>query len=209
MSYIAEKHGLLPPTQFGGCPGRCTTDTMHLVISKIKDAWHVGRVAAALFLDIQATFPNMVKGHLLHNLRSRRVLTIYVNLIANMLTSCQTHLWFDNFMSDPIYISNGTTQGCPVSMLIYSFYNVDLIDIAKGKPELSTGFVDDCAFVAVADALDEAHDLLKNMMDHPNGRHNWSHDHNSPFKIMKLAVMDFTRTQNNTATSPLVIEKMD
>ena len=39
LLYLAEKHGLLPPMQFGGRPGRCTTDAMHLIVQKIKDAW--------------------------------------------------------------------------------------------------------------------------------------------------------------------------
>ena len=39
VSYLAEKHSMLPPTQFGGRPGRNTTDAMLLVLHKIKDAW--------------------------------------------------------------------------------------------------------------------------------------------------------------------------
>lgn len=53
ISYLAEKHGLLPPSQFGGRPGRNTTDAMLLMVHKIKDAWRRGKVAAALFLDVQ------------------------------------------------------------------------------------------------------------------------------------------------------------
>ena len=58
-------------------------------------------------------------------------------------------------------VTNGTTKGCPLLMLPYTFYNTDLINIAKGKSELSTGFVDDCTFIAVADTLDEAHHLKR------------------------------------------------
>ena len=61
ISYLAEKHGLLPPSQFGGQPGRNTTDAMLLMVHKIKDTWRRGKVAAALFLDIQGAFPNTVK----------------------------------------------------------------------------------------------------------------------------------------------------
>ena len=61
LSYITEKHNLLPPTQFRGIPGHCTTDTMHLVVSKIKDAWRAGKVTSVLFLGIQVAFPNTVK----------------------------------------------------------------------------------------------------------------------------------------------------
>ena len=50
-------------------------------------------------------------------------------------------------------------------MILYAYYNADLVEIAKSKWELSTGFVDDCAFVAVADSLDNAHHILKDMME--------------------------------------------
>ena len=70
LLYLAEKHGLLPPMQFGGRPGRCTTDAMHLVVQKIKDTWRMKKVISILFLNIQATFPNMVKEHLICNMKS-------------------------------------------------------------------------------------------------------------------------------------------
>ncbi|KNZ71710.1 hypothetical protein J132_07471, partial [Termitomyces sp. J132] len=38
LSYLTEKHKMLPLTQFGGHSGCNTTDTMHTVVSKIKDA---------------------------------------------------------------------------------------------------------------------------------------------------------------------------
>jgi hypothetical protein len=59
-SYLAEKHNLLPATQFGGHPGCNTTDAMLLVVHKIKSTWRRGKVAVALFLDVQGAFPNTV-----------------------------------------------------------------------------------------------------------------------------------------------------
>ena len=73
ISFLAEKHGLLPPTQFGGRPGTNTMDTMLLVTHKIKDAWRKGKTVAALFLDIQEAFPNMVKEQLVHNMHMQWV----------------------------------------------------------------------------------------------------------------------------------------
>ena len=165
LSYIAEKHNLLPPNQFGGRPGRCTTDAMHLVVQKIKDTWRAKKVASILFLDIQAAFPNTVKERLLHNMRSCRVPTPYICLFDHMLSDRQTRLRFDDFISDLVHLSNGTTQGCPLSMLLYAFYNAELIEIAHGKNELAAGFVDDCAFVATANNLDDSHKILKDMME--------------------------------------------
>ena len=183
LSFITDKHNFLPPTQFSGRPGHCTTDAMHLVTSKFKDAWRASKVASAIFLDIQATFPNTVKECLLHNMKSCWVPTCYIHLFNNMLSNHSTCLCFDNYISNPILIHNGTTQGCPLSMILYAYYNADLIDIARGKYELSTGFIDDCTFVATADTLIKAHTILKNMMERTNGELNWSLHHNSPFEL--------------------------
>jgi len=68
-SYLAKKHNLLLTTQFGGRPGHNTTDAMLLVVHKIKSVWQRGKVAVALFLDVQGAFPNMVKEQLIHNMR--------------------------------------------------------------------------------------------------------------------------------------------
>ena len=206
LSFLAEKHGLLPPTQFGGRPGRCTTDAIHLITQRIKDNWRQKKVTSILFLDIQAAFPNTVKERLIHNLKTRRVPHTYIRLFERMLSNRQTKLRFDDFLSDPINIANGTTQGCPLSMLLYAFYNADLIDIAKGKEELSTGFVDDCAFVATGRTLEETHNILKNMMERVGGGLEWSRCHNSPFELSKLAVMDFPRPGVPSTTTPLTID---
>ena len=39
LTYYTEKHVLLLPTHFGGRPGRTTTDALHMLIYRIKDAW--------------------------------------------------------------------------------------------------------------------------------------------------------------------------
>ena len=96
-----------------------------------------------------------------------------------MLTNRSTQLHFDNFLSDPIYIHNGMTQGCPLSIILYAYYNADLIDIVKGKCELSTGFVDDCTFVAVVDTLDSVYHILRDMMEWPNSGLNVTTHHSN------------------------------
>ncbi|KNZ75980.1 hypothetical protein J132_00730 [Termitomyces sp. J132] len=104
-----------------------------------------------------------------------------------MLSNCKTRLTFDDFVSDPIYILNSTTQGCPLSMLFYAFYNVPLIlTVTPNMRSKSVfGFIDDMM------SLRDTHGMLSDMMERVDGRFNWSVLHNPPFELSKLALMDF------------------
>ena len=207
VSYLLEKHNLLPAAQFGGRPGRNTTDAMLLVVDRIKSAWRAGKVAAALFLDVQGAFPNTVKAQLIHNLRMRRVPICFTELIARKLTGRSTRLRFDDFTSDPIPVDNGTTQGDPDSMLLYGPYNAPLIDIAASPDELTPGFVDDSMMLAVGNSLNECHNRLKDMMERPGGGFDWSTTHNSPFEMSKVGLMNFPRTPRDNPPGDLILNK--
>jgi ribonuclease HI len=207
ISYLAEKHNMLPQSQFGGRPGRNTTDAMLLVSHRIKDAWRSKKVAAALFLDVQGVFPNTVKEQLIHNMKMRRVPKCFTDLTDRMLSGRSTRLRFDDFVSDPIPLINGTTQGDPSSMLFYSFYNAPLLETANGRDELSPGFVDDSMMLAIGNDLTECHERLKDMMERPGGGFEWSHTHNSPFEISKIALMNFPRSYRDNIPGDLILDK--
>ena len=68
LVHMCESYSLLPDNHFSGRPGRCTTDVMHLLVHKIKAAWHRHNVTAILFLDVEGAFPNAVMTHFLHNM---------------------------------------------------------------------------------------------------------------------------------------------
>ena len=39
LSFMCEQYALLPDNHFSSRPGRCMTDTMHLLAHKIKATW--------------------------------------------------------------------------------------------------------------------------------------------------------------------------
>ena len=207
ISYLEEKHNMLPKSQFGARPGRNTTDAMLLISHRIKDAWRSKKVAATLFLDIQGVFPNTVKERLIHNMRMRHVPKCFTELTERMLTGRLTRLRFDNFLSSLIPLLNGTTQGDPSSMLYYSFYNAPLLEIAVGQDEHSPGFVDDSMMLTVGDSLAECHGKLKDMMERLGGGFECSYTHNSPFEISKITLMNFPCSFRDTIPGDLVLDK--
>lgn len=119
----------------------------------------------------------------------------------------RTWLKFDDFTSDPFEVSNGTTQGCPLAMLFYAFYNALLIQVATdgSKSKLTSGFVDDTMFLATAKSLTACHDILGDMMHCHQGGLDWSDTHNSPFELSKLALMNFPQLTADIAPDDLTI----
>ena len=147
LTYYMERYALLPPNHFGGRPGRTTMDALHTLTYRIKDAWRKQQVVSVLFLDIEGAFPNAVKERLEHNLKTRKVPIKAVKFIHNLLKEQYTALKFDNYVSDRIALDNGIGQGDPLSMILYQYYNADLLDIPMGANETASAYVDDAILV--------------------------------------------------------------
>jgi hypothetical protein len=193
MMYMTEKYHLLPANHFGGRPGRTTTDSLHLIVNKIKGAWRRKKVAVMLFLDIEGAFPHAVTDRLLHNMRKRRLPEEYVGFVERMLTNRRTRLRFDGYLSDWVPIDNGIGQGDPLSMILYLFYNADLIDVASEKGQAAVAFVDDANLYAEGDSYGEAYDSLRRMLLKAGGAKEWTETHHSRFEKSKFAVVCFSR----------------
>jgi len=164
LTFYAEKYRLLPSHYFRDRPGYTTTDAIHLLMYTIKSAWHKGKVAVVLFLDIEGAFPNVVPAKLIHNSRKRQVPSKLIRFAAGMLDRRVTTLKFDNYSSLPIPIDNGIGQGDPLSMALYQFYNTNLLDIPNTTCESTIAYVDDALLIATVDTFVEVHQILMDMM---------------------------------------------
>ena len=134
---------------------------MHLLVHRIKQAWRRKNVVSVLFLDIEGAFPNAVKERLIHNMRKKRVPVVIVNMVDRILTDRTACLRFDDYVSEPFPLHNGIGQGDPISMIIYLYYNADLIRVAKGPNELAVAFVDDTALLAEGPTFRDTHKTLE------------------------------------------------
>jgi ribonuclease HI len=192
--YHTERLNLLPSTHFGGRPGRTTTDALQLMIGFIKDQWRKGNVVSTLFLDVKAAFPSVSVDRLIHNLRKRGIPKEYTDWIKVKMTGRKTILSFDDFKSALFNILNGCDQGDPLSVVLYIYYNANLLDIANPKQnELALGYIDDVNLIKAAKTFNEANEGLVDMMTRDGGAYEWSRTHSSTFEIDKLQLMCFTR----------------
>ena len=70
-----------------------------------------------------------------------------------MLKDRITYLKFDDHTLEAININNRIGQGDPLSMVLYQFYNTDILDIPRGKMESAIAYVDNAVILAVAKKL--------------------------------------------------------
>ena len=149
-------------------------------------------MATILFLDVEGAFPNPVTARLLYNMRMRQVLEEYVLFIGHLLTNRCTRLKFDGFTSGWVYVDNGIVQGDPLSMILYLFYNLDLLTDV-GRTEMKVGYMDNVNFFAEGPTFDDAYAALGDMMMCDGGGLDWSRNHNSKFEMSKLTLVGFSR----------------
>ena len=89
-------------------------------------------------------------------------------------------------------VNNGIVQGDPLSMILYLFYNTDLLDGARtGKAKIA--YVDDANYYTEGVNFEEAYEKLHDMMVREGGGQDWSCWHNSRFETSKLTLVGFSR----------------
>jgi Reverse transcriptase (RNA-dependent DNA polymerase) len=160
-----------------------------------------------LFLDIEGTFPNTVPARLMHNMRKRGVPRKIVSFIHNMLRGQSTALKFDGYMLNPIVIDNRIGQGDLLSMVMYQYYNADLLDIPREEGETAIVYMDDLLMAAMANSFEEAHEKLVSMMTREGGVDDWSTAHNFPLEYSKLALINFAHQCSAKTRTPLILPR--
>jgi len=124
--------------------------------------WRKGEVVSTLFLDIKSTFPSVMLGQLLCDMRSRGVPAEYTEWIKCKVVGRTTTLSFDRYASEHIALPRGIDQGCLLSGILFQFYNADLIDICElGGDEMAVVIVDDTLLLAHGKTLSEANKKFK------------------------------------------------
>lgn len=194
LAYWVEKRGMLLKYQFGGRPGRSTMDSLHMLVSFIKDAWRKEKEVAVIFMDVKGTFLNTIPRILVKDMRRRRMPEEVVKWFEQKLEGRKTVIAFDDFTSCMIPVESRLDQGCNTSGLCYNFYNTGQIEEAREKEgELAGSFADDTYMAVEGDSMEVAARKVEDMMRRRRGASEWAETHHSIYEIKKFVRMGFTR----------------
>ena len=128
----------------------------------------------------------------MHNLKKLRIPEIYTCFVKNLLTGSRTKLKFNDYTSEWFNMDDVIGQGDPLSMILYLYSNVNLLDMDEGQKELALGYVDDMGLVSTMDTFSQTHAAVENMMERRGGGFEWAGGHNSRFETSELVVVDFS-----------------
>jgi len=201
ISYLTEHYELLPPEHYGGRPGRSAEDAMAILSENIHKAWKNKNVFTAVFLDVAGAFNNVHHRRLIHNLRTRRLPLEIVKWVQSFLQGRSTQLHFNGSTSQSIPTLAGVPQGSPLSPILYMYYNADLLEAAKDKPDtMSLGFIDDIVYgVEGKSDKDNVHKLEKVLQ----GAEEWRKRHGAQFERSKYVLVHFTRNTRRPTTAAI------
>lgn len=90
-------------------------------------------------------------------------------------------------------------------MILYQFYNANLLDIPSSKDRAAIAYIDDALILATAKDFMHSHQILHEMMTKPDGILNWSIIHNSPLELSKLTLIDFSHSCNHKDRPELIL----
>ena len=200
---MAEKHGLLPKNHYGGRPGRNTTDGIHSIVKRVKDAWRKGMVASLLLMDVKGAFPSVAIDRLTHNLRARGVPKEHTDWLSRRLEGRKTQMVFDGYSSDNFAVDNGLDQGDPQSVVLYLIYNADLAEIPRERNgESSILFVDDNSVLVIGKDFRETGNKMRDIFSREGGINEWADNHNCNFGPKKYQLCQLSRRRTREVFRP-------
>lgn len=126
LSYLAEKHDMIPPLHFGGIKGKSAEDAVLCTVHDIQAAWNHGLASSSLTFDISGYFNNIAHPVLLATLCRKQVPLPMVKWVNSFLSDRQTAMCLDGRQGDLQPTVTGLPQGSPVLPPLSSVYTASL-----------------------------------------------------------------------------------
>ena len=204
LSYLTEKHGLLPDTQFGGRPGRTTEQALLVLLNAIDRAWYKNKVATLVSFDLKGAFNGVNQTSLDACLRARRIPAVARKWIASFMSDRYASIGFDDFRTELAPLANaGLAQGSPLSPILFTFFNSDLVDQPVTFHGGASAFIDDYFRWRVGRSAEE--NLAKIQSEDIPRIETWARRTGSCFAAEKTELIHLTRKRGEHLQGHIIV----
>ena len=198
LSHLAEKHDLLPDTQFGGRSGRTTEQALLVLSNAIDRAWYRHKVVTLVAFDLKGAFNGVHKVSLDARLRARRIPTVARKWIASFMSDRHASIGFDDFRTEMSPLANaGLAQGSPLSPILFAFFNSNLVDQPVTYHGGASAFIDDYFRWRVGRSTEE--NLVKIQSEDIPRIEAWARRTGSRFAAEKTELIHLTRKRASSS----------
>jgi hypothetical protein len=167
---------------------------LYLLLEKVYTVW-VGnklRVATLLSLNVASAFNRVSHARLMHNLQKRKIPIILSRWIVNFLTDRKIKVRVTGYTQPLSIVHAGIPQGSLLSLILYLFYNTDLLESLENKGLYISvaGFMDNVNILTYGLSTGRNYKVLKRMY---LVYKTWIKRHRSKFNLQKYNLIYFTR----------------
>ena len=204
ISYLAEKHHLLPNNHFGARKRRSTVQALTVLQERIWDAWRDRKVLSLISFDVKGAYNGVNRQVLLHRLRERRVPEVLARWIDGFCRDRKAAVTVNGHDSTIAELGPaGLPQGSPLSPILFLFFNANLVQNVINAHQGSIAFVDDyTAWVTGPSAEDNRRKIQERFI--PKAEE-WEESSGASFQPEKTAFIHFSRNARKLSDNPLVI----
>ncbi len=128
LNYTAKKHYLLLKRFFENRKNIISKHVLHYIMKIINSIWISKKITMMLLLNVIKVFDNVSHFRLLHNLKKRRIESTYLIWIKSFFAKRYIILKLMNHIIDRIRIAINVFQKSSMSLILYVFYNANLIN---------------------------------------------------------------------------------
>jgi hypothetical protein len=193
LYYATKKYNLLLKKHFEDRKNIVSKHALHYIVETINSIWVNKKIATMLLLNVIKAFDNVSHFRLLHNLKKRRIKSIYLTWMKSFFSKRYIILKLIDHIIDRIRIVINVFQRSSISSILYVFYNANLINwcINSQIDIIDADFIDDINILIVNDSTKKNVIFLKTI--YAKSCMIWAHQYDSLFVSIKYELIHFRR----------------